>query len=366
MLKNFIPPYDATVIEKIKNADGIIIGKNNMDEFAMGSSAGGSSGGSAAGVAAYELPLALGSDTGGSIRQPASFCGVVGIRPTYGLVSRYGLVAFANSLDQIGVIGRNVADTTLLLETIIGYDKKDSTSINKENINLLEQLNGNIKGLKIAIPIELFNMEMDREIKDIIQNSIKIYEKLGADIEEISMPHIKYALATYNIISNVEASSNLSRFDGIRYGHRTEKHNTLDELYKNTRGEAFGWEVKKRILAGNYYLMKGNREKYYDRALKLRTLIIEDFKKVYEKYDIVLSPTSQVLAPKLGENNFNSIFTTPASLCGLPAISIPAGFVSGFPIGIQLIGDKFEELRLLNAALAFEKGLSFGGEDYEI
>ena len=383
MLKDFIPPYDATVIEIIKNADGIIIGKNNMDEFAMGSytetsyfghtknpldlerTPGGSSGGSAAGVAAYEIPLSLASDTGGSIRQPAAFCGLVGIKPTYGLVSRYGLVSFGNSLDQIGVIGRNVEDTALLLDTIIGYDKKDSTSM-KGKENLLEGLSVNIQGLKIAIPKELFNMEIDEEIRKIMKNSIKIFEKLGANIEEISMSHIKYSSATYNIISNVEASSSLSRFDGIRYGYRTEKHNTLDELYKNTRGEGLGWETKKRILAGNYYLTRGNREKYYNKAVKLRSLIIDDFENAYEDYDIILTPMSSVLPPKLGENDYSNIFTASVNLCGLPAISIPAGFVSGLPVGVQLIGDKFEELKLLNAALAFERSLSFGGEENEI
>lgn len=386
MLENFIPPYDATVIEKIKAADGIIIGKNNMDEFAMGSTTensffgptrnpidlervpGGSSGGSAAGVGAYEMALALGSDTGGSIRQPASFCGLVGIRPTYGLVSRYGLVALANSLDQIGVIARNVEDATLLLETIIGHDKKDSTSIYMKNKDLLEKLNDNIKGIKIAIPKEFFNVEMDNGIEDIIKNSIKIFEKLGANIEEVSMPHFKYSLATYNIISNAEASSSLSRFDGIRYGYRTKEHSTLDELYMNTRGEAFGKEVKRRILEGTYYLNRNNREKYYNRALKLRTLIIEDFEKVYGKYDIILSPVSPVLPFKMGEdkNYLTNIFTVPVSLAGLPALSIPAGYVEGLPVGIQLIGDKFEELKLLNVALAFERDLALGGEADEI
>ena len=251
MLENFIPPDDATVIEKIRSEDGKIIGKNNMDEFAMGSSTetsyfgscknpldleripGGSSGGSAAGLAAYEMALALGSDTGGSIRQPASYCGLVGIRPTYGLVSRYGLVSMANSMDQIGVLARNVEDTVLLLETIMGQDKKDSTSMDLKDINLMAKLTDNISDMKIAIPKEFLDMEIDSEIKRQIKNSITIFEKLGANIEEVSMPHIKYALATYNIIANGEASSSLSRFDGIRYGYRTGDHKTLDELYMN-------------------------------------------------------------------------------------------------------------------------------------
>lgn len=385
MLENFIPPYDATVIEKIKHADGIIIGKNNMDEFAMGSSTetsffgptknpldlervpGGSSGGSSAGVAAYEMALGLASDTGGSIRQPASFCGLVGIRPTYGLVSRYGLVSMANSLDQIGVIGRNVEDATLLLETIMGQDRKDSTSIKIEDKNLMERLTEDIKGMKIAVPREFFDVEIDSRVKDTIKNSIEIFEKLGANIEEVSMPHIKYSLATYNIIANAEASSNLSRFDGIRYGYRTKEHGTLDELYMNTRGEALGKEVKNRIMAGTYYLSSGHREKYYNRALKLRTLIAEDFNKTFKDYDIILSPIS-ALPSKIGENNNykSHIFTVPASLAGLPAMSIPCGYIEGLPVGLQLIGDKFQELNILNAAFAFERHLSLGGERNEI
>lgn len=385
MLENFIPPYDATVIEKIKHADGIIIGKNNMDEFAMGSSTetsffgptknpldlervpGGSSGGSSAGVAAYEMALGLASDTGGSIRQPASFCGLVGIRPTYGLVSRYGLVSMANSLDQIGVIGRNVEDATLLLETIMGQDRKDSTSIKIEDKNLMERLTEDIKDMKIAVPREFFDVEIDSRVKDTIKNSIEIFEKLGANIEEVSMPHIKYSLATYNIIANAEASSNLSRFDGIRYGYRTKEHGTLDELYMNTRGEALGKEVKNRIMAGTYYLSSGHREKYYNRALKLRTLIAEDFNKTFKDYDIILSPIS-ALPSKIGENNNykSHIFTVPASLAGLPAMSIPCGYIEGLPVGLQLIGDKFQELNILNAAFAFERHLSLGGERNEI
>ncbi len=385
MLENFIPPYDATVIEKIKHADGIIIGKNNMDEFAMGSSTetsffgptknpldlervpGGSSGGSSAGVAAYEMALGLASDTGGSIRQPASFCGLVGIRPTYGLVSRYGLVSMANFLDQIGVIGRNVEDATLLLETIMGQDRKDSTSIKIEDKNLMERLTEDIKDMKIAVPREFFDVEIDSRVKDTIKNSIEIFEKLGANIEEVSMPHIKYSLATYNIIANAEASSNLSRFDGIRYGYRTKEHGTLDELYMNTRGEALGKEVKNRIMAGTYYLSSGHREKYYNRALKLRTLIAEDFNKTFKDYDIILSPIS-ALPSKIGENNNykSHIFTVPASLAGLPAMSIPCGYIEGLPVGLQLIGDKFQELNILNAAFAFERHLSLGGERNEI
>ena len=391
MLENFIPPYDATVIEKIKEADGIIIGKTNMDEFAMGSSTetsffgptknpldlervpGGSSGGSAAGVAAYEMALSLGSDTGGSIRQPASFNGVVGIKPSYGLVSRYGLVSLASSLDQIGVIGRNVEDATLLLETIIGQDTKDSTSINLKDKNLMEKLIDDIKGMKIAVPREFFETKMDNRVRDKVENSIKIFKNLGANIEEISLPHIKYSLAIYNIISTSEISSSLSRFDGIRYGYRAKECETLDELYMNTRAEAFGNEVKRRIMAGTYYLSREHKDEYYEKALKLRTLIIEDFNKTFENYDIILSPVSPILPFKFNEKLDNpidmyvsDIFVASANLTGLPAISIPCGYVEGLPVGLQLIGDKFQDLNILKAALAFERNLSLGGEGDEI
>lgn len=391
MLEDFIPPYDATVIEKIKKADGIIIGKTNMDEFAMGSSTetsyfgptknpldltrvpGGSSGGSAAGVAANEMALSLGSDTGGSIRQPANFNGVVGIKPTYGLVSRYGLVSLANSLDQIGVIGRNVGDATMMLETIIGYDRKDSTSLDLGDEYLIEKLTEDVKGMKIAVPKEYFNGEIDSKIKDKIEKAIKLFENLGASVEEISLPHTRYGLATYHTIVTSEISSSLSRFDGIRYGHRTKNHETLDELYMNTRGEAFGKEVKRRILVGTYYLSRGHNEEYYNKALRLRTLIIEDFNKAFEKYDIILSPVSPNLPFKIGENIYNpidmyksDIFTVPVSLAGLPALSIPCGYVEGLPVGLQIIGDRFKELNILRAAFAFEKHLSLGGEGDEV
>ena len=391
MLENFIPPYDATVIERIKAADGIIIGKSNMDEFAMGSSTetsffgptknpldlervpGGSSGGSAAGVAAYEMALSLGSDTGGSIRQPASFNGVVGIKPSYGLVSRYGLVSLANSLDQIGVMGRNVEDTTLLLETIIDYDEKDSTSIKLDDKNLMEKLTEDIKGMKIAIPREFFDMKMDSRVRDKVEASIKLFESLGANIEEISLPHIKYALAVYHIISTSEISSSLSRFDGIRYGYRTKEYETLDELYMNTRAEAFGDEVKRRIMVGTYYLSREHKNEYYDKALKLRTLIIEDFSKAFKNYDIILSPISPILPFKFNEKLDNpidmytaDIFVAPANLAGLPAISIPCGYIEGLPVGLQLIGDKFQDSNILKAAFAFERHLSLGGEKNEI
>ena len=388
MLEDFIPPYESTVVEKIKNADGIILGKVNMDEFAMGSSTetsyfgatknpidlervpGGSSGGSTAAVKAYEVALALGSDTGGSIRQPASYCGVVGIKPTYGLVSRYGLIPVANSLDQIGVVGRDVLDAALMLEVISGYDIKDSTSIDMKNIDYLEKLTEDIRGVKVAVPKEYFNLEMDTRIKDQLTNAIKIFETLGAEIDEISLPNTEYGLATYYIISTAEISSNLARFDGIRYGYRAKDYETLDELYMNTRKEAFGEEVKRRIMAGTYSLSRGHAEEYYKKALKVRTLIKDDFDKAFEKYDIILSPTTPDLSFKLGEKMDNpldmyksDLFTVPVNLAGICALSLPCGYVEGLPVGLQIIGDRFKEANILKAAYAFERYSSLGGEN---
>ena len=387
MLENFIPPYDATVVEKIKKADGIILGKSNMDEFAMGSSTetsyfgptknpmdlervpGGSSGGSAAAVRAHEVALSLGSDTGGSIRQPASFCGVVGIKPTYGLVSRYGLASMANSLDQIGVLGRDVLDAALMLGVISGYDVKDSTSMDIEDIDYLEGLVKDIKGMKIGLPKEYFDLKVDSAIKEKITKAIRVFETLGAEIEEISLPNTIYGLATYHIISTSEISSNMARYDGIRYGYRGKDYETLDELYINTRSEAFGEEVKRRIMMGTYSLSSGYADEYYKKALKVRTLIKNDFDKAFEKYDIILSPTSPILPFKLEEKSndplamYNSdIFTASVNLAGLCAISIPCGYVEGLPVGLQIIGDRFKELNILKAAYAFEKHLSIGGE----
>lgn len=386
MLENFIPPYEGTVIEKIKGEDGIILGKTNMDEFAMGSSTetsyfgvtknpldlervpGGSSGGSAAAVKANEVALSLGSDTGGSIRQPASFCGVVGIKPTYGLVSRYGLVSVADSLDTIGVIGRNVLDAALMLGVITGHDPKDSTSVDIESIDYLERLSEDIKGMKIALPREYFEMDMDNRLKDEINKSIKLLEDLGANIEEISLPNIKDGLATYYTISTAEISSNMARFDGIRYGFRAKDYETLDELYMNTRREAFGEEVKRRIIMGTYFLSSGQADDYYKKALKVRTIIKKDFDKAFKKYDIILSPTSPKLPFKIGENiddplkmYKSDLFTVPVNLAGICALSIPCGDIEGLPVGLQLIGDRFKEINILKAAYALEKNLSLGG-----
>lgn len=388
MLENFVPPYESTVVEKIRKGDGIILGKTNMDEFAMGSSTetsyfgptknpidsqrvpGGSSGGSAAAVKSREVAIALGSDTGGSIRQPASFCGVVGIKPTYGLVSRYGLVSLANTLDQIGVLGRNVIDATLMLKAIVGYDEKDSTSIDMELIDYIEVLSENIKGIKIGVPKEYMDLEMDKRVKEQVFKAIKTFEDIGAIVEDISLPQMEYGLATYYIVSTAEISSNMARFDGIRYGYRAENYETLDELYMNTRSEAFGEEVKRRIMVGTYSLSRDYSEQYYKKAVKVRTLIKEDFDKAFEKYDVILSPTSPNLPFKLGEKLDDplamyktDLFTVPVNLAGICSISVPCGYVEGLPVGLQIIGNRFEESKILKVARAFEKHVSLGGEN---
>lgn len=391
MLKDFIPPYESTVVEKIKKADGIILGKTNMDEFAMGSSTetsyfgstknpidsqrvpGGSSGGSAAAVKAREVALALGSDTGGSIRQPASFCGVVGIKPTYGLVSRYGLVSLADTLDQIGVFGRSVTDAALMLKAIAGYDEKDSTSVNMELVDYIEGLSENIKGMRIGVPKEYMEVEMDKRVKDQVLKTIRIFEDMGAIVEDMSLPHLEYGLATYYIVSTAEISSNMARFDGIRYGYRSKNYETLDELYMNTRSEAFGEEVKRRIMVGTYSLSRDHSDQYYKKAVKVRTLIKEDFDEAFKKYDVILSPTSPNIPFKIGEKlddplamYKSDLFTVPANLAGICSISIPCGYVEGLPVGLQIMGNRFEELKILKVARAFEKGVSLGGENIGI
>lgn len=386
MLENFIPPYEATVIEKIKNADGIILGKTNMDEFAGSYSTetsyygltknpidlervpGGSSGGSTAAVKSGEVALALGSDTGGSNRQPASYCGVVGIKPTYGLVSRYGLVSLANSLDQIGTFGRNVMDATLMLETIAGHDLKDSTSMKMERVNYLDSLTGDIKGMKVALAKEYMNLDIDPRIKNQVSKAIKVFEELGAEVDEVSLPHAEYAWATYYMIVVSEISSNMARFDGIRYGYRAREYDTLDELYMNTRTEALGEEIKRSIMAGTYVLSSKEGKEYYKQALKTRTLIKEDFDKVFQNYDIILSPTTPNLPFKIGDSIANpfemynsGIFNIPANLAGLCAISLPCGYEDNLPVGLQIMGDRFKEINILKAAYALEKSLSIGG-----
>lgn len=385
MLENFVSPYDATVMEKINEENLINLGKLNMDEFAMGGSTehsyfkvtknpwnlsrvpGGSSGGSAAAVAANLVPWALGSDTGGSIRQPASFCGVVGLKPTYGLVSRYGLVAFASSLDQIGPITKDVRDSALLLNIIAGHDKKDTTSVNREKINYTKCLKNDVKGLKIGVPKEFFGEGINSEVKETLQKSIEKYKELGAEIEEFSLDIAKYSLAAYYIIACAEASSNLGRFDGIRYTYRTGEFKNLKELYKKSRSEAFGPEVKRRIILGTYVLSSGYYDAYYKKAQQVRTLVMNKFSKAFEKYDVILTPTSPTVAFGIGTKSENplemylsDICTVSVNIAGLPAISIPCGVNSEkMPIGMQLIGNKFEEEKILNAAYTLEQAVEF-------
>ena len=384
MLENFVSPYDATVVERLENKGLINIGKLNMDEFAMGSSTeysafkvtknpwnleavpGGSSGGSAAAVAANMVPWALGSDTGGSIRQPASFCGVVGLKPTYGLVSRFGLVAFASSLDQIGPITKDVKDAAILLNVIAGHDEKDSTSENINSKDYTQCLQNNVKGLKIGVPKEYFGEGINQEVKEKLQETIKKYKELGAEIEEFSLDIADYALATYYIIACAEASSNLGRFDGIRYGYRTKNYSNLKELYRNSRSEAFGSEVKRRIL-GIYVLSSGYYDAYYKKAQQVRTLVQKEFDEAFKKYDVLLTPTSPTVAFKIGERSNNplemylaDICTVPVNIAGLPAISIPIAVDSnGMPIGMQLIGNRFEEEKILNVAYTLEQEIKF-------
>lgn len=385
MLENFVSPYDATVIEKIKNENMISLGKTNMDEFAMGSSTetsyykktknpwdlnrvpGGSSGGSAAAVSANLVPWALGSDTGGSIRQPAACCGVVGLKPTYGLVSRYGLVAFASSLDQIGTFTKDVEDAALLLNVIAGHDEKDSTSTNMEKIDYTKCLKNDVKGLKIAVPKEFFGEGINKEVKEKLEKAIEKYKELGAVVEEVSLDIANYALATYYIIACAEASSNLGRFDGIRYGYRSEKHENLKDIYINSRSEGFGDEVKRRIILGTYVLSSGYYDAYYKKAQQVRTLVKNEFDKVFEKYDIILTPTSPTTAFKIGEKSENpmemylsDICTVSVNIAGLPGISIPCGVdEQGMPIGMQLIGKRFGEEDILKAAYTYEKATEF-------
>ena len=385
MLENFVSPYSATVIEKLEDKKTITLGKLNMDEFAMGSSTetsyfkktknpwnlnkvpGGSSGGSAAAVAANLVPWALGSDTGGSIRQPSSFCGVVGLKPTYGLVSRYGLVAFASSLDQIGPITKDVRDSAMLLNIIAGHDEKDTTSSNRAKIDYTKALKSDVKGLKIGVPKEFFGDGINEEVKESLEKAIEKYKELGAQIEEFSLDIAQYALATYYIIACAEASSNLGRFDGIRYTYRTPEFKSLKELYKKSRSEGFGAEVKRRIILGTYVLSSGYYDAYYKKAQKVRTLVMNEFNKGFEKYDVILTPTSPTVAFDIGSKTNNplemylaDICTVSVNIAGLPGISIPCGVdKEGMPIGMQLIGNKFCEETILNAAYTLEQAIKF-------
>ena len=380
MLYNFVPPYDATVTKRLKNEGAVILGKLNMDEFAMGSSTessyfkktknpydltrvpGGSSGGSAASVSADLAPYALGSDTGGSIRQPAAFCGNVGLKPTYGLVSRFGLIAFASSLDQIGSFTKDVTDCAIVLNAIAGYDKMDSTSVDADKTDYTKALGLPLKGMKVGVPKQYLESGIQAEIREAVENAIKVYEMLGAECEECSLPLSKFALPAYYLISSAEASSNLARFDGIKYGYRAEEYHGLTDLYERTRSEGFGEEVKRRIMLGTYALSSGYYDAYYKKAQQVRGLIKRDFAACFEKYDVLLTPTTPTTAYKFGEKSdpvamyMGDICTVAVNIAGLPAISIPAGLdKKGMPIGIQLIANSFEERKLLTAAFAYER-----------
>ncbi|MDT2011544.1 Asp-tRNA(Asn)/Glu-tRNA(Gln) amidotransferase subunit GatA [Carnobacterium divergens] len=387
MLEDFIPIYDATVMNKVYESDMIPVGKLNMDEFAMGGSTetsyfkqtknpwdltkvpGGSSGGSAAAVAAGQVPISLGSDTGGSIRQPAAFTGIVGMKPTYGRISRFGLIAFASSLDQIGPFTRTVKDNAYVLNGISGYDANDSMSAKTEVPDFTAKLNQDIKGMKIGVPKEYLQEGVAEDVKNAVLEAIETYKKLGATVEEVSLPHSKYGIAVYYIIASSEASSNLQRFDGIRYGYRSPEAKSLDDLYVMSRSEGFGMEVKRRIMLGTFSLSSGYYDAYFKKAGQVRTLIKQDFEKVFNEYDLILGPTTPTTAFNLDENMddpltmyMNDILTVPVNLAGVPAISIPCGFSNGLPIGLQLIGKHFDEATIYQAAYAFEQATEFHKE----
>lgn len=395
MLYNYEPIFNATAIEKAYAKDMIVIGKTNMDEFAMGGSTetsyfkktknawdhskvpGGSSGGSATAVASGQVRLSLGSDTGGSIRQPAAFNGIVGMKPTYGTVSRFGLIAFGSSLDQIGPFSQTVKENAQLLNVIAGSDDKDSTSAPVQIADYTSAIGKDIKGMKIALPKEYLGEGIDPKIKENILEAAKQFEKLGATVEEVSLPHSKYGVAVYYIIASSEASSNLQRFDGIRYGYRAQDAKTLEEIYVNTRSQGFGEEVKRRIMLGTFSLSSGYYDAYFKKAGQVRTLIIQDFEKVFADYDLIIGPTAPTVAFGLDTLNhapvsmyLADLLTIPVNLAGLPGISIPSGFVDGLPVGLQLIGPKYSEERIYQAAAAFEattdyhkqQPVIFGGE----
>jgi len=377
ILGNYDSPYDATAVKKLKKAGFAIVGKTNLDEFAMGSSTersaffvtrnpwdlervpGGSSGGSAAAVSAGMVIAALGSDTGGSIRQPAAFCGVVGFKPTYGLVSRYGLVAFASSLDQIGPITKTVRDAAIIMEVIYGKDPNDSTTVDRK-MNFLEGIEDGIEGMKFAVPHEVYSQGLDDGVAESFEEFIKLLEKLGASVERVRMPHLKYSVATYYIIAPAEASSNLARYDGVKYGLRIEKEG-LKETYMRTRNEGFGEEVRRRIMLGTFTLSAAYYEAYFDKAQRVRKKISDEMNGILENFDAILTPTSPVPAYKIGEIKdpltyyLMDIFTIPANLGGFPALSIPFGFSKGLPVGIQIIGKRFDDSKVLRVGRAVEK-----------
>ena len=384
MLKNFVPVYNATVVDKMTQNDMIIVGKTNMDEFAMGGSTensafkvtknpwdvsrvpGGSSGGSAAAVAAGIVPVAYGSDTGGSIRQPSSFNGIVGMKPTYGRVSRWGLIAFGSSLDQIGPMTRTVKDNAAALNLIAGNDVHDGTSSEREVPDFTAGLDGDIKGMKIALPKEYMDEGIDPKVREVIKAAVKQFEALGATVEEVSLPHSRYGVSAYYIIASSEASSNLQRFDGIRYGFRAQDVKNLEDVYVRSRSEGFGDEVKRRIMLGTFSLSAGYYDAYFHKAGQVRTLIINDFNKVFEDYDLIIGPTAPTPAFKIGDEisdpitmYMNDVLTIPVNLAGLPGMSIPAGFADGMPVGLQLIGKSFDESTLYKAGYAFEQATDF-------
>ncbi|WP_243372228.1 Asp-tRNA(Asn)/Glu-tRNA(Gln) amidotransferase subunit GatA [Geotalea sp. SG265] len=381
ILENFIPPYDATSVARLKARGAVMVGKLNQDEFAMGSSTessyfgktsnpwnldcipGGSSGGSAAAIAAQEATATLGTDTGGSIRQPASHCGCVGLKPTYGRVSRYGVIAYASSLDQVGPLTRDVTDCAIMLEAVAGYDAKDSTSVELPVPAYTKALTGEVKGLKIGLPREYFIQGLDPDVQKTMDEAIAIYKKMGAEFAEVSLPHTDYAVATYYLVATAEASSNLARYDGARFGHRSEAAQSLLDMYRKSRAEGFGQEVKRRIMLGTYALSSGYYDAYYLKAQKVRTLIMHDFIKAFETVDVLLTPVAPTPAFKIGEKTsdplqmyLSDIFTIPVNLAGTCGISVPAGLSSsGLPIGLQLIGKPFGEESILRAAHAFEQ-----------
>ena len=381
ILYNFVPTYTAEAVKRLEEAGAVIIGKTNMDEFAMGSTTetsaygvtrnpwneehvpGGSSGGSCAAVAAEEVPYSLGSDTGGSIRQPSAFCGVTGIKPTYGTVSRYGLIAYGSSLDQIGPIAKDVTDCATVLETISSHDTKDSTSVEREDLNFTEALVDDVKGLRIGIPNDYFGEGLDPEVKKAVLDAAGVLEAKGAIVERFDLGLAKYAIPAYYVIACAEASSNLARFDGVKYGYRTEEYDGLHNMYKKSRSEGFGPEVKRRIMLGSFVLSSGYYDAYYLKALRVKALIKKAFDDAFAKYDVILGPAAPTTAPKIGESLSNpiqmylgDIYTVAVNLAGLPGISLPCGVDSkGLPIGMQILGDCFQEKKIIRAAYAYEQ-----------
>ena len=381
ILSNFVPPYSAQAVDNLKAAGAVIVGKTNMDEFAMGSTTetsaygvtrnpwntehvpGGSSGGSCAAVASCEVPYALGSDTGGSIRQPGSFCGVTGLKPTYGTVSRYGLIAYGSSLDQIGPIAKDISDCAAILEMIASYDKKDSTSVKRDAYDFTSALLDDVKGMKIGIPSDYLSAGLNEEVKAAVLKAAEVLKAKGAEVEEFQLSLVEYAIPAYYVIASAEASSNLARFDGVKYGYRAKDYNGLHNMYKKSRSEGFGEEVKRRIMLGSFVLSSGYYDAYYLKALRTKALIRQTFDRAFEKYDVILGPVAPTTAPKLGASlsdplqmYLGDIYTISVNLAGLPGVSVPCGIDSnGLPIGVQLIGDCFQEKKIIRAAYAYEQ-----------